>query len=205
MKKYLSLLLPAVFSMTVATAGYHPGSNADSSVPSNRLITPGKKIGMTSLNENSVLVYKNLGPSSMDDAAMGGKNLATWYSKPVVKGGDTIIHETDIYFTTAAFGTANAIARVQLIRITSPWFQTKQKIGVGSSLSKIQQSFTKLKKAASYISPKTQETVFIYDANTSGIAFEIDAQQNCIGITVHKPGDLFYVVYNGLFGEVTHL
>jgi hypothetical protein len=205
MRKYYSLLFLAFITAGIAKADNTFMAAPDTTVPANRLITPAKRIGMTSINEISSQVYKNLGPSSMDDAAMGGKNMASWYSKPIVKNGDTIIHETNIFFTTAAFGTAHAVARAQLIRITSPWFMTKQRLGVGSSLANIKKSFPKLKKVASYVSPKTQQTVFIYDSNVAGIAFEIDGQDECIGITVHKTGDSFYVVYNALFGGVTNL
>ncbi|HEY6062319.1 MAG TPA: hypothetical protein VIV35_01850, partial [Chitinophagaceae bacterium] len=69
-------------------------------VSASRLIIPGKSIGLTSINQKIEDAMKHLGPPASEDAAMGGKELDTWYSKPVVHGTDTIINETDIFFTS---------------------------------------------------------------------------------------------------------
>jgi hypothetical protein len=136
---------------------------------------------------------------------MGGKRVVTWYSKPVVHAGDTVINEVDIYFTTNNFGMPNEAASAQIVRITSPRFMTQQKIGVGSTLTQIQKYFKKIKKIGSYVSPKTNMEVSIYDDRKSGIAFEIDQQQNCVGVTVYVSGDGPEIIYNSVFGEVKYL
>ncbi len=177
-------------------------TNVDSLIPSFRLIVPGKSIGLSSLNEKENKLYKSLGKPGMEDAAMGGKNLASWYSKPVIRSGDTVINETNIYFTTPNFGMRNAEPSAKVIRVTSSRFVTKQQVSVGSTLGQVRKYFPKIKKIASYVSPKTKQEVLIYDDLASGIAFEIDRQQHCTGITVHKPGDEPSVIYYGLFGEV---
>ena len=171
-------------------------------VPPAFLIVPGKRIGLSLLNDKTAVLYKRLGKPASEDASMGGKSIASWYSKPVIHAGDTLINETDIYSSTPNFGMLNASARVQIIRVTSAGFMTSQRIGVGSSLDTIKKYFGRIQKKASYTSPKTKEQVLIYDDAASGIAFEIDRQQNCIGITVHKPGDFSLVIYNSLFSDV---
>jgi predicted NUDIX family phosphoesterase len=82
---------------------------------------------------------------------------------------------------------------------------TQQKIGVGTALSQIQKYFKKIKKIGSYVSPKTNQEVSIYDDLAGGIAFEVDHQQSCVGITVHVSGEVPGIIYNSVFGEVNYL
>jgi hypothetical protein len=172
-------------------------------VPANRLIVPGKSIGLTSLDQKIEEATKHLGPPASEDAAMGGKELDIWYSKPVIHGTDTVINETDIFFTSNMnVEGSDQTTRVKHIRITSGFFATAQHIHNGSSHDSIQMNFPGIKKIAVYISPKTKKQVTIYDDSKSGIAFEIDDQHKCVGITVHKPGDMAYETYNSLFGDV---
>ncbi len=230
MKNYLSIIFAATLFMacnsgkektstsltntTTDTTTNHdiisPDSNnqamihADSVVPVNRLIIPGKSIGLTSIDEKNADASKHLGPPASEDAAMGGKELVTWYSKPVIHGTDTVINETDIFFTTNMGGPDEA-SRVRHIRITSSFFMTAQRVGTGTSLDSIQKNFQGIKKIATYTSPKTKKQVSIYDENHSGIAFEIDVTGKCIGITVHKPDEEAYETYNSIFGDVNYL
>jgi hypothetical protein len=172
-------------------------------VSASRLIIPGKSIGLTSIDQKYNLAMKHLGEPANTDAAMGGKVLATWYSKPVIHGTDTMINETEIFFTTQM--GVETESRVRHIRITSGFFATANHIGTGSSLDSVQKYFPGMKKIATYTSPKTKKTVMVYDDNHSGIAFEIEEENKCVGITVHKPGDLAYETYNALFGDVNFL
>ncbi len=169
---------------------------AQTPVPSAFLVIPGKRIGMSTLNGSATTLYKSLGKPSSEDASMGGKSLITWTSKSVAT------NEVNIYFNTPHFGTLHAQPKAQVIRVTSPRFMTQQKVGVGAALAQIQKYFKNVKKIASYMSPKTQQEVAIYDDIKSGIAFEINQQQNCVGITVHKVGEDPLVIYQGLFDEV---
>lgn len=165
-------------------------------VPANRLIIPGKSIGLTSLGQKNSELSKHLGPAAKGEAAMGGKTLLTWYSKPVIHGTDTVINETEIYFTTQM--EEETESRVRHIRITSSFFATAQHISTGSTQDSIQKYFPGIKKIASYTSPKTKKQVLIYDDVKGGIAFEIE-NGKCVGITVHQPDDLAYETYNSLF------
>ena len=168
-------------------------------VSASRLIVPGKSIGLTSINQKIEEATKHLGPPTSEDAAMGGKELDTWYSKPVVHGTDTVINETDIFFTSNInVEGSDGTTRVKHIRITSAFFATSQHIGKGSAMDSIQHYFPGVKKIASYTSPKTKQEVLIYDDNRSGIAFEME-NSKCVAITVHRPGDLAYETYNSLF------
>ncbi len=175
----------------------------DSLIPSARLVIPGKSIGLSAINEKDVQVYKQLKAASTEDASMGGKVVATWYSKPIIHSGDTLINSTSIYFTTN-MGQKNQATRVDHIRVTSPYFVTKQGLGSGSTLRNILKQFPKLKKAGSYTSPTAKQEVNIYDDSAGGIAFEIDTQQKCIAITVHRPGKISFEIYNTLF-DVNYL
>lgn len=165
-------------------------------VSASRLIVPGKSIGLTSLGQKNSEATKHLGPAAKGEAAMGGKSLLTWYSKPVVHGTDTVINETEIYFTTRM--EEENESRVRHIRITSSFFATAQHIRTGSTQDSIQKYFPGIKKIASYTSPKTKKQVLIYDDVKGGIAFEIE-NGICIGILVHQPDDLAYETYNSLF------
>ena len=172
-------------------------------VSASRLIIPGKSIGLTSINQKMEEAMKHLGPPASEDAAMGGKELDTWYSKPVVHGTDTVINETEIFFTSNMNEEgSDQTTRVKHIRITSGFFATAGHISTGSGLDSVQKYFPGMKKIASYTSPKTKKTVQVYDENKAGIAFEIDDHNKCVGITVHKPGDQAYETYNSLFEEV---
>ena len=188
---------------TVLQAGAVPDTIP---VPANRLIIPGKSIGLTSLDQKIEEATKHLGPPASEDAAMGGKELEIWYSKPVIHGTDTVINETDIFFTSNMNEEgSDKTTRVRHIRISSGFFATMQHIHNGSSQDSIQKYFPGIKKIASYTSPKSKKQVTIYDDGKSGIAFEIDDKNICVGITVHKPGDKAYETYNSLFGDVNYL
>jgi hypothetical protein len=166
-------------------------SSDEKPVPTNRLIVPGQSIGLTSLNEDQDSI--KLGPAASNDAGMG-KNLATWYT---IHGKDTT-SELEIFFSRNMGGEHEA-SRVVHIRITSPIFETMGHIRNGSPWADIQKSFPASKKIASYKSPKTDQVVTIYDDSKSGIAFEIDSNNTCVGITIHKPGDRAYETYNSLY------
>lgn len=217
MIKHISLLLICFFSMISLRADITcPGGdllpslqhsiaatkNTNGPVPANRLIIPGKQIGLSIINTASASLYKSLGKPGAVDATMGGKSLASWFSKPVVHGNDTIINETNIYFTTPNFGMPKAKDGAAIIRITSPAFMTNDRIRVGSTLAQVQHYFSRAARTASYISEKTKQQVLVYDDAAAGIIFEIDGQQTCIGIVVYKPGESFMVIYSGLFEEV---
>jgi len=140
-----------------------------------QLIVPGKSIGLTHLGQNTETLA-SLGRPDFSDAAMG-KAWSSWYSKDGKK------NELNIYTTYKDSEMKEKVIR--LIRITSPEFKTEDGIATGSSLKTIQSDFPKAVLIGKY--KDTGESVEIYDAIDSGIAFEIK-KGNCISIIVHETG-----------------
>lgn len=149
------------------------------------LIIPGKSIGKISLKENAEEVYKILGKPDSGDAAMG-KSLSTWYANHNPKG-----YQTQIFCSRNMGSPDENTSRVKQIRVTSPFFKTKEGIGAGSTLAQIQTKF-KVVKTASY--PDKKPPYQIYDDKKS-IAFEIDNNQKCMAVIVYLPGDRGGITY----------
>ncbi len=177
-----------------------PSKSAISEVKTSQLIVPGKSIGLTKLQEKAEQVAAHLGKPDMSNAAMG-KALATWVSKPAANATDTTRHRTTIYFTTN-MGAPDEASRVNQIRVTSPYFRTKDSVQVNSSWSFIQNKYPEAIKVAAYKLPNTQKQVVIYDAVAAGIAFEIDEKGRCIAITVHQPEQDIRNSYLPLFPDL---
>jgi hypothetical protein len=164
-----------------------------SPVHANRLIVPGKSIGLTSLDQKNAEALQHLGPPAMEDAGMG-KEFATWYT---IHGKDTL-NEMNIFFVTN-MGNTDEASRVKYIRVTSYFFATAEHIGTGSAFNAIKKYFPGIKSAAHYTSPKTKKPVTIYEDEKAGISFEIDDKNICVGITVQKPGEFASEIYISLF------
>ena len=162
--------------------------HAVDTVTKDRLIVPGKSVGLSSIDEKAESIGAKLGTPDEGDAAMG-KAISTWRSKT------NKAHSTTIYFTTN-FGDKEEAKRVQQIRITSPYFSTKEKIAVGSSIDDVKRSFSSLIKTGFYPLPSdVKQSVNVFDDATAGIAFEIDPSNKCVGITIHKPGEKPFETY----------
>ncbi|WP_295769731.1 hypothetical protein [uncultured Mucilaginibacter sp.] len=160
------------------------------SVSNNQLIIPGKSIGQTALNDNGADVTRRLGRPDAGDAAMG-KSMSVWYANH-----DSTSYETMI-FTSRQMGTEDETSRVKQIRITSPWFVTKDSVKVGSSFEQIEDLYQPTKTAWFKKDLKRFE---IYQAN--GIAFEINNEQKCTAIMVFipdvKPAGTYLPFYDNL-------
>ncbi len=180
---------------------YYDKGNAETMpVPVARLISPGKSIGLTSIGQKNADVKKQLGEPMSEDAGMG-KELATWSSTPILKDGGNFVNQVNVFFVTN-MGGPDETSRVDHIRATSSFFGTAQHVMAGSGIDSIRNYFPGIKKIATYTSPATKKTVTIYDDNNAGIAFEVGGDQRCVGITVHKPGQQAYEVYNALFSDI---
>lgn len=149
-------------------------------VTSDRLIDPGKRIGGTVLQENLDSVILRAGKPDRSDAAMGA-SMNTWFNDH-----DTTGYQTDIYAHRNMGGKDENVARVKIIRTTSPQYKTEDRLGVGNTLKQISDHF-KTKLATMYASPK--DTISIYDVRGKGIAFEINKQLKCTGVLIHHPND----------------
>ncbi len=146
-----------------------------------RLIIPGKSVGQTFIGEKDETLRKKLGQPTKQDAAMG-KQVLTWISGS---------NRTDIFLTTK-MGPKNEPSIVKEIRITSTYFKTAKKLGVGSTMEEISKEYPSLRKFFTY----TNKPVTAYDEPDAGIAFEIDDKKICVGVMVHPPGQAGVEIYN---------
>jgi hypothetical protein len=166
------------------TAGQTQTTTSDSltsgKVPTDQLITPGKSIGHIVLGEDQAAAIAQLGKPDFGDAAMGS-SLVTWYSKK-----DSAKYQTSI-FSSKNFGAKDEnIARIKKILVTSPWFKTTEKLGVGSAFADISQSY-QLKSI--HTAAQEKDSVTTFTDLGKGISFEIDKASKCVGVIVHGPGE----------------
>lgn len=147
------------------------------------LLIPGKSAGNIKIDEDTAPVYKIMGKPDAGDAAMQ-KAVAVWYQN----------HDPRSY-ATAVFSVRDTgdhpIARIKQIRTTSPEFKTSNGIGVHSSLSDIQGTFT-VKKVAN--TPNGSNDPQIYDS-VAGIAFEINKEQQCTAVLIHPAAEELKATY----------
>ena len=159
-------------------------SAEENRVPAATLIVPAKSIGHITLRENADSVYKQLGKPDSGDAAMG-KSLSTWYANHDPKG-----YQTQVFCSRYLGSLDENISRVKQIRVTSPFFKTKEGIGAGATLAQIQAKF-KVVKTALY--PNKKPPYAIYD-DKKGIAFEISGGK-CTAVIIYLPGDRGGITY----------
>ncbi len=170
------------------------GAVSDNPVAANKLITPGKSMGLIKLNEQAEVVTKLLGKPTKGNAAMG-KSLQTWFSKFQPQGPDTATYQVAIFFSRN-MGSADQTSRAQQIRVTSPFFRTADGIGPGTKYAVILNSYPDLKKAAVYATTKNEQEIAIYQAKEAGIAFEINKAGVCIGVAIFEPGKQAFEIYS---------
>lgn len=191
MRYYLLLLLPLLWlaacnetpkatQANKASATVNDSSNTRKPeiITADKLITPGKSIGQTAIDENTANVFKRLGRPDGGDAAMG-KSVSIWYANH-----DTTGYQTMIY-SSRQMGTENEDSKVKQIRVTSPWFKTADSIHAGSTLQQIKQHYQV--KKATYCNKGNQQ--YIIYGTPQGIAFEIDPQEKCVAIIVYNTDD----------------
>lgn len=141
------------------------------------LIVPGSSIGNMSLETDAATIYERLGKPDAGDAAMG-KAVSTWYDDHDPTGSALSI------YTVRDVGNSPT-NMIKQIRVTAPGFKTMQGIGPSSTLSEIQGVFN-LEKNRGY--KNDQSNVAVY-SDQSGISFEIDDRQKCVGIVVYTKGN----------------
>lgn len=144
-------------------------------IDTQQLIIPGKRIGLTALEQNAETL-SSLGKPDFSDAAMG-KAWTTWYSKDGQK------KELNIYTTYKDAELKEKVVRQ--IRITSPEFKTSEGIATGKSLTDIKKNYPEVKLVGKY--KAKGQPIELYDAVDSGIAFELQ-NDTCVSIIIHKSG-----------------
>jgi len=141
------------------------------------LLIPGVSAGKIKLAEDAEPLYKILGKPDSGDAAMQ-KAVAIWY-----KNHDPKSYATAIY--TVRDTGDNPAARIRQIRVTAPEFKTQSGIGVHSSLSDIQGTFT-LKQLTGV--PGDSDAFQIFDS-PAGIAFELNKELKCTAVLIHPANE----------------
>lgn len=175
---------------TAVDSATTPATRVDSSgelvtIPANRLIVPGKSIGLTKIGQDAEQTAASLGKPDDGDAAMG-KSISTWYSK------NNRAYKTQV-FSAIQFGTEGDIPKVKSIRINNPFFETATGLKAGSNLKEILVHFPAMLLTGSYKS--FNNAVRVYDDLKAGIAFEIDDKDICVGICVHVTDEKAFVQY----------
>jgi len=154
-------------TQTDSIATNHPDT------PEHLLLVPGRSAGPFALGASDSLLHQRLGKPDFSDAAMG-KAVLMWYT-------DTgSVHPLSV-FTSRDMGN-DETARIQQIRITSPLFKTDRSLQVGSTLPEISKHY-RVQLVETY--EEKGQTYSIYDTD-AGIAFELDPNDRCIAIIIHK-------------------
>jgi hypothetical protein len=145
------------------------------------LIVPGQSIGQTHLGRFGGGDLAKLPRPAANDNGMG-KYRSVWISKKQKGPNDTL------FIYSVANGPRDVQpgsgVSIELIRVTSSWYQTANGTSTGKSLAQIRRSFPKARP--------TDEKLTVYDDAAQGIAFEFAGDTNseslCIAIMIHPPG-----------------
>ncbi|MGK6350744.1 hypothetical protein [Parapedobacter sp. DT-150] len=148
-----------------------PSPTADSLV-----LIPGEAAGFISLGDADSVVLEAFGKPDFSDAAMG-KAVLMWHTP-----ADTTEYPLSV-FTSRDMGN-DETAHIKQIRITSPHFQTSQSIHVGSTLREISDTYSQSLHIVEMYKDGG-EAYSVYDTD-KGIAFEIDADNQCVAIVIHE-------------------
>lgn len=148
------------------------------SIADSLLIVPGQSVGFYRLDDADSLLLKKLGKPDFSDAAMG-KAVLVWHTD--TGGGQSYPLSV---FTSRDMGN-DETARLKQIRITSPLFETRESLRVGSALQEITGVFA-VRPRETYESNGASYS--IYDTR-DGIAFEVDNTDHCVSIIIHHQID----------------
>ncbi|WP_257659028.1 hypothetical protein [Parapedobacter lycopersici] len=140
------------------------------------LIVPGESVGPIHLNDADSTLLDQLGEPDYSDAAMG-KAVLAWYTT-----GDSPAYPVSI-FTARDMGN-DETARIQQIRITSPYYTTSEGICASSSLAQISAEYS-TEQVEAY--EKDGQQYAVLDTK-QGIAFEVNPNDSCVAIIVYQPG-----------------
>jgi len=177
-----SLMLGCEQSSTHKTLAdsLHMADTALKTISPARMIVPGKRIGLISINENADSVILKLGKPARADAAMGA-SMMTWFIKRKKH-----TYQTSIYAHRNMGGADEAVSHVKEIRVTSPWYKTADYSGAGSALKDIKKLYKLVMRPVS--NPNIKK-LSLYDDYGAGIGFEVDSTGKCTAVLVHAEGD----------------
>lgn len=159
-----------------------PADDTTKTTPPDKLIIPGKGIGKITIGSSTDTATQVFGKPDSSDAAMGSV-LLTWNKK--LKGQDSKVS----IFASHNYGSKDEkTAYIRKILIASPQYKTEDDLTIGLPLADYQKHFD-LKQVKGY--KVNGKNIKIYEAADKGIAFEIDSATNkCVGIMIHRPGDV---------------
>jgi hypothetical protein len=149
----------------------------EASISKALLLVPGQAAGNINIDQNSEEIFKLLGKPDSSDAAMQ-KMVAFWYKED--KGTK---YSTSIF--TARDTIDQSTSLVRQIRVTSPAFKTKDRLGVNSTLANIRIAYD-VEEIKYPLTPKKEMHIWI---DKEGIAFEIGNDERCRAVIIYKKGN----------------
>lgn len=160
-------------------------------VSADKLIIAGKSVGEVALNQPAAAVIAQLGKPDVADAAMG-KSMSVWYD-----GHNKKSYTTHIY-TSTDMGNDD-VARVKVVRVSSPSFKTQNRLYAGVLIAEAQKRYHLEQLGTFKLNGSAR---VLYDDAAAGIAFDADRSGNITGIAIHEPAKSVLNAYTAFFGEV---
>ncbi len=154
------------------------------------ILTPGESAGKLRIHQDIDSVFNILGKPDDGDAAMG-KAWGIWH------GEDTLA----VYSSYADSTMSRRITR-QIV-VTGDDYRTADGLGVNTPLATVRNSFPSLQPAAAYVSDPGNDTLWVYDAEAAGIAFDFRKREGdtlCTAVTIHEPYEPVTATYLTIHG-----
>lgn len=153
-------------------------------IPNDRLIVPGKQIGVLYLGQDMNEVAALLGTPNDGDAAMGSA-LGIW--------------KKDSIAVFSSYRDSNMVVKAaKQISVGSPAYQTPDRIHTGIKLPQLMEAWPSLKLSSVYINEKSGDSLKVFDDVAEGIAFDIEKNQ-CSRITVHAKDKSVNATYLSMY------
>jgi ABC-type Fe3+-hydroxamate transport system substrate-binding protein len=141
------------------------------------LIVPGKAIGEVYLGQTAENLNKIFGKANAGDAAMG-KAWAIWYDLSTKD-------QVELFAVYTSYKDSTMSVRdVKQIRTESAKFETKEGLGISTSMKEIVKSYPDLRFISRYVDMYMGDTLNIYDDKSKGISFEF-VKDKCVAVSVH--------------------
>lgn len=147
------------------------------------LIVPGTSVGGTMIG-SPVETLSKFGKPDFSDSAMG-KAWLVWYGDD--KNEKTRDSRLMVYTTYKNDELKEKV--ISEVRVTSGELKTKTGNGSGKNFEDIKKEFPELAEVAKYHNHRTNKDIYIYDAPSSGIAFEFVSYEGdyakCVAVVVY--------------------
>jgi len=137
------------------------------------LVVPGESVGPFHINQTDSVLLDRFGKPDYSDAAMG-KAVLAWYMT-----NDSPNYPLSV-FTARDMGN-DETARIRQIRITSPYYTTREGLCASSSLAQVSSQYH-TERVETY--EENGQRYAVHDTK-QGIAFEVDPRDSCVAIIVY--------------------